>query len=150
MPVINLRLGANHSPTQSSLWKLWMLSQQAEKLLADAAGRLAWLILIVSIWDLCGDCLLILSNHFYFKRSSTNAKQDANLCKPWNTVCLSSTKAPTGPTVSCNFSDLHTLKGAKVVPKMHKIDRTLLQTETLGHPFISSTASIWNCIWNVV
>ena len=46
MPVINLRLGANHSPTQSSFWKLWMLSQQAEKLLADAAGWLpdwSWL-----------------------------------------------------------------------------------------------------------
>ena len=46
MPVINLRLGANHSPTQSSLWKLWMLSQQAEKLLAEAAGWLpdwSWL-----------------------------------------------------------------------------------------------------------
>ena len=46
MPVINLRLGANHSPTQSSFWKLWMLSQRAEKLLADAAGWLpdwSWL-----------------------------------------------------------------------------------------------------------
>ena len=46
MPVINLRLGANHSPAQSSFWKLWMLSQQAEKLLADAAGWLpdwSWL-----------------------------------------------------------------------------------------------------------
>ena len=46
MPVIKLRLGPNHSPTQSFFWKLWMLSQQAKKLLADAAGWLpdwSWL-----------------------------------------------------------------------------------------------------------
>ena len=38
----------------------------------------------------------------------------------------------------------------KVCANMQKIDRTLLQSETLDHPFISSTASIWNYHWNVV
>ena len=48
------------------------------------------------------------------------------------------------------FLRLAHVERGKVCANMHKIDRTLVQSETLGHPFISSTASIWNCIWNVV
>ena len=48
------------------------------------------------------------------------------------------------------FLRLAHVERGKVCAKMHKIDRTLLQSQTLGHPFISSTPSIWNYIWNVV
>ena len=38
----------------------------------------------------------------------------------------------------------------KVRAKMHKIDRKLVQSETLSHSFICSTASIWNYIWKIL
>ena len=44
------------------------------------------------------------------------------------------------------FLRLARVEMGEVCVNMHKIDRTLVQSETPGHPFISSTASIWNCI----
>jgi len=50
----------------------------------------------------------------------------------------------------CVRHPISDVKIVRVCANMYKIDRTLLQSETLGHPFISSTASISNYIWNAV
>ena len=146
MPVINLRLGANHSPAQSSFWKLWMLSQQAEKLLADAAGWLPdW------SWLFPSEIYVAIVSWFF----QTIFTSSDRLQMPSRMRTFANMEHSVSFQHQSTYSLLQVLRLAhvergKVCAKMHKIDRTLLQSETLGHPFISSTASIWNCIWNVV
>ena len=146
MPVIKLRLGPNHSPTQSSFWKLWMLSQQAKKLLAEAAGWLPdWSWLFPSeIY------VAIVSWFFQTIFTSSDRLQMQAGCEPLQTMEHSVSFQHQSTYSLLQFLRLAHVERGKVCAKMHKIDRKLLQSETLGHPFISSTASIWNCIWNVV
>ena len=146
MPVIKLRLGANHSPAQSSFWKLWMLSQQAEKLLAEAAGWLpdwSWLFpseIYVAIVSWFFQTILLQAIVYKCQAG----------CEPLQTMEHSVSFQHQSTYSLLQFLRLARVERGKGCAKMHKIDRTLLQTETLGHSFISSTASIWNYTSNVI